>query len=140
MEKNNIIKNLSIFLFILLLATSTYGLLFIKGAYHNLDYYVGALGRFTKNIGLCLVLLYVSDSFKSLKRYNWLNYISAFVAIVLIITEISLYSNFIGVNIQPIYLTVYLVHEFFGNVIVVLLLVSLFIIKHPKNIYFSNKK
>lgn len=129
MKKTNIMKKLSIIIVALLLAAVCYDFILYQGnTYSNFGNYVAVMAKFLKIFSLCLVLLFVSGSFKNIKRYNFLNYISILSVIGLLLSGLFLYIDFIVSKIQSIYLLVYVINGALEKVVICLILISLFVI------------
>ena len=140
MKKTNIMKKLSIIIVVLFLATVCYDFIDFQGnTYPNLGYYVSVMAKFLKIFSLCFVLLFVSGSFKNIKKYNLLNYISILSVIGLLLSDLFLDIDFIVSKIQSIYLLVYVINGALEKVVICLILISLFVIKSNRQEVFSNQ-
>ncbi|GAA3261188.1 hypothetical protein GCM10017706_19110 [Lactococcus lactis subsp. hordniae] len=133
-------KKLSIIIVALLFATICYSFIDFQGNTHpNLGYLVALLAKFLKILSLGLVLLFVSNSFKSIRKYNLLNYISVLSVILLLLSELSLDINFIAYKIQAIYMLVYVISGVLETFVICLILISLFVIKSNRQEVSSNQ-
>lgn len=140
MKKTNIMKKLSIIIVALLLVTVCYNFIDFQGNTHpNLGYLVAVLAKFLKNLSLGLVLLFISNSFKSIRKYNLLNYLSVLSVILLLLSELSIDINFIAYKIQAIFMLVYVISGVLETLVICLILISLFILKSNRQEVFSNQ-
>ena len=131
MKKSSILKNLSIVIVVLLLATDIYSYYFdhLQRINPKLDYYLGIFSGGLHNLSLCLILLFVSNSFKSIKKYNLFNYISVLTAALLLISRVFIYIG--ALSIQSIS-EVYIAHELLETIVTCLVIISLLLFNQDK--------
>ncbi len=122
MKKYNTIKNMILVVAVILLIISIYNYFSMFIFHPTLNYYIATAGVLVEDIAISLILLSISGSIKSIKKYTLFNYVVVLTIILLFVLFLCTYVGVIASVIQYMFMFLAFAHTLFQKLTICLIL------------------